>query len=53
MTEVPVFDDLSSAELRLDLAEAVASRPRTWREVWLKKDRIRDLTNELIKRGSF
>jgi len=48
-----MFNHLSSAELRLDLAEAEAERPKTIRGCVLKKNRIRDLTHELVQRGSF
>lgn len=48
-----MFDHLSSAELRLDLAEAVESKPRTIRDSIVRKDRIQALTQELVRRGSF
>lgn len=47
------MDHLSSAELRLDLAEALASDPRTIVAACRKRNRIRALTRELIERGSF
>lgn len=47
------FDDLSSVELRLELAEAEASRPATLRGICLKRNRIRDVTAELCERGAF
>lgn len=45
--------ELSSAELRLDLAEAQSQRPATIKAACFKKSRIRDLTAELVRRGSF
>lgn len=45
--------DLSSAELRIELACAQAERPRSWRGAFLKKDRIAAITRELVERGSF
>lgn len=45
--------DLSSAELRLELAEAEASRPRSHRATWIKKDRVAAVTKELVERGCF
>lgn len=53
MKEIKRIMAMTSIELRLQLAEAQAHRPRTLREIWLKKDRIRDLTNELVQRGAF
>lgn len=47
------YDDLSSAELRLELAEAEYERPKTLRAIVLKKNRIRAITAELVQRGSF
>lgn len=47
------YADLSGAELRLDLAEAQAERPTTLRASCLKKNRIRDLTAELVRRGAY
>ena len=47
------MDKLSNAELRLELAEAQSQKVTSWRGSFLKKDRIRDLTNELVKRGAF
>lgn len=44
---------LSSVELRLELAEALAERARTWKGRFAKQDRIAALTRELIDRGSF
>lgn len=48
-----MFDHLSSCELRLELAEAVADRPKTIRGITLKKNRIRAVTKELVERGAF
>jgi hypothetical protein len=45
--------DLSGAELRLELAEAEAERPRSWRGSWLKKDRIAAATAALVEKGCF
>lgn len=47
------YAHLSSVELRLDLAEAQYERPGTLRGIVLKRNRIRDLTGELVRRGSF
>ncbi len=47
------FNHLSGAELRLELAAAEAHKPATIREVVLKRNNIRDLTSELVERGSF
>jgi hypothetical protein len=52
MSDRPIHD-LTSVELRLDLAEAEAFRPATLRAITLKRNRIRDLTRELVERGSF
>lgn len=49
----PPLAELSACELRLALAEAEAEHPRSWKGIWLKRDRIRDLTQELVRRGSF
>lgn len=48
-----MFDHLSSVELRLELAEAEAIRPRSIVGDIRKRHRISDITNELCKRGSF
>jgi hypothetical protein len=53
MTYGPRLSDLTSAELRLELAEAEASRSRTIRAKFARKDRIRDITRELVARGAF
>ena len=44
---------LSSCELRLELAEAEASKVTTWKGSFQKKDRIAEITRELIERGAF
>lgn len=44
---------LSSAELRLELAEAESERPRTIKASIIKRDRIKAVTRELIERGAF
>lgn len=49
----PPLAELSGTELRLALAEAIAEKPKTWRASALKSDRVRDLTQELVRRGSF
>lgn len=48
-----MFDDRSSCELRLDLAEAEAEKPKTINGICRKKNRIRAITAELLARGSF
>jgi hypothetical protein len=45
--------EMSAAELRLELAEAEATRVTTWKGRFLKQDRIEALTRELIDRGCF
>lgn len=45
--------ELSSCELRLELAEAEAERPKTIVAACRKKNRIRAVLAELIERGSF
>ena len=45
--------ELSACELRLELAEAEATRVTTWVGSARKKNRIRAVTRELIERGSF
>lgn len=47
------FDHLSGTELRLDLAEAQYERPKTLVGITRKKNRIREITAELVRRGSF
>jgi hypothetical protein len=47
------FNELSSAELRLDLAVAESQKPNSLRAICLKRDKVRDITNELIRRGSY
>jgi len=48
-----MLDDLSSAELRLELAEAEAERPKTIVGACRKKNRISRITQILVDRGSF
>lgn len=43
----------SSAELRLDLAEAEYERARSWNGSWKRKNLIAAITAELVARGSF
>lgn len=50
---MPDLRDLTSAELRIELACTEAERPRTWKGALLKKDRIAAITRELVERGSF
>jgi hypothetical protein len=45
--------DLSSAELRLELAEAEADRPKSQVGFTRKKNRIAAITRELCQRGAF
>lgn len=45
--------DLSGAELRLELAEAEASRSRTIKAKLARRDRIKAITRELVERGCF
>lgn len=45
--------DLSGVELRLELAEAEAERPRTVKGVCFRRSRIRAVTAELVSRGCF
>lgn len=45
--------DLTSAELRLELAEAEQQRVTAWRGRFLKRDRIAAITAELVERGAF
>jgi hypothetical protein len=47
------LNELSSVELRLELAEAQAVRVTTWKGRFQKQDRIEAITNELLERGSF
>ena len=47
------FIHLSSCELRLELAEAEASRSRTIKQSILRRDRIKSITHELIERGAY
>jgi hypothetical protein len=47
------MDDLSSAELRLLLAEAEAQRPASIVAICRKKNRISHITAALIERGAF
>jgi hypothetical protein len=54
MTIQPLpLEDLSSCELRLELAEAEQSRSKTWKGRAAKKDRIAAITVELVERGTF
>lgn len=48
-----MFDHLSSVELRLELVEAEYQRPRTIVAICRRKNRIRDITRELVERGAF
>jgi hypothetical protein len=48
-----MFDHLTSVELRLELAEAQASKVTTWKGRFLKRDRIAAATSELLRRGAF
>lgn len=48
-----MLSDLSNAELRLDLAEAEAERPRTIVASCRRKNRLEALTAELLRRGAF
>jgi hypothetical protein len=48
-----MFNHLSSTELRLDLAEAEATKAKTLRAISLKRNRISEITNELLKRGAY
>jgi hypothetical protein len=45
--------DLSGAELRLELAEAETIRVTTWKGRFLKRDRIKAVTAELLERGCY
>jgi hypothetical protein len=47
------MNHLSGAELRLDLAAAEAEKPQTIRGIMLKRNKVRDLTQELVKRGCY
>jgi hypothetical protein len=47
------FSEMSSTELRLELAEAEGTRVTSWRGSFLRKDRIAAITRELIDRGAF
>jgi hypothetical protein len=48
-----MFDHLSSCELRLELAEAEQRKPQTIKACIAKRNRIQELTHELVQRGSF
>lgn len=50
---MPDLRELSSAELRLELAEAEAIRVTAWKGRFQKRDRIATITAELIERGCF
>lgn len=45
--------ELSSAELRVELAHEEATKAKSWRGSYLRRDRIKAITRELIDRGSF
>jgi hypothetical protein len=45
--------ELSGCELRLELAEAVAERPRTLKAIIFKRNRIAAVTAALVERGAF
>jgi hypothetical protein len=47
------FDKLSSAELRLELAEVEARRSRSWVAMTRKQNEINEITSELVQRGAF
>jgi len=44
---------LSNAELRLELAETEAFRPKTLKAICQKRSRIEAVTNILLERGAF
>lgn len=48
-----MLKELSNTELRLELAEAESERAKTWNGSWRKKNRVRDITRELLERGAF
>jgi hypothetical protein len=45
--------ELTACELRLAIAEAEAEHPRSWKGIWIKRDRIQALTAELLRRGAY
>jgi hypothetical protein len=49
----PPLAELTACELRLALAEAEAEHPRSWKGIWIKRDRVQALTAELLRRGAY
>lgn len=47
------FEEMSSAELRLEIAELEYERARSWNGIWRKQNRLNEVTAELLRRGSF